>query len=56
MAGQTKDDPESQAWFRHNGFSECGILCGINGGVGEVFFCKGLQKGVEFSSPSSREY
>jgi N-acetylglutamate synthase-like GNAT family acetyltransferase len=33
------DEPEPQAWHRHMGFVECGILNGVNeGGVGEVFF------------------
>ena len=37
------DEPEPQAWHRHVGFAECGIIAGINpGGVGEVFFRKQL--------------
>ena len=37
------DEPEPQAWHRHVGFEECGIIAGINdGGIGEVFFCKPL--------------
>lgn len=37
------DEPEPQAWHRHVGFVECGIIAGINrGGVGEVFFRKQL--------------
>lgn len=33
-----------QAWHRHVGFEECGIIAGINdGGVGEVFFRKRLR-------------
>jgi ribosomal protein S18 acetylase RimI-like enzyme len=37
------DEPEPQAWHRHMGFAECGILAGVNrGGVGEVFFSKPL--------------
>ena len=37
------DEPEPQAWHRHMGFSECGIINGLNeGGVGEVFFRKSL--------------
>jgi predicted GNAT superfamily acetyltransferase len=33
------DEPQPQAWHRHMGFEECGILNGINaGGIGEVFF------------------
>jgi len=41
------NEPEPQAWHRHMGFEECGIISGINaGGVGEVFFRKRLiQKG-----------
>ncbi len=39
------DEPEPQAWHRHMGFEECGIISGINeGGIGEVFFCKRLTK------------
>lgn len=37
------DEPEPQAWHRHAGFEECGIITGLNkGGVGEVFFRKWL--------------
>jgi N-acetylglutamate synthase-like GNAT family acetyltransferase len=33
------NEPEPQAWHRHMGFTECGIIAGINaGGVGELFF------------------
>ena len=41
------NEPEPQAWHRHMGFEECGIINGINaGGAGEVFFRKRLgQKG-----------
>lgn len=31
-----------QAWHRRAGFEECGIIAGINEGVGEVFFRKSL--------------
>ncbi|MBI4471132.1 MAG: GNAT family N-acetyltransferase [Acidobacteria bacterium] len=37
------DEAEPQAWHRHIGFEECGIIAGINaGGVGEIFFRKQL--------------
>ena len=37
------DEPAPQAWHRHVGFEECGIIAGINeGGIGEVFFRKRL--------------
>lgn len=37
------NEPEPQAWHRHVGFEECGIVAGLNGdGVGEVFFRKRL--------------
>ncbi|HUV43930.1 MAG TPA: GNAT family N-acetyltransferase [Dehalococcoidales bacterium] len=37
------NEPEPQAWHRHVGFEECGIIAGINtGGAGEVFFRKRL--------------
>ncbi len=37
------DEPEPQAWHRHMGFEECGIINGLNeGGIGEVFFKKVL--------------
>lgn len=36
------DEREPQAWHRRAGFEECGIIAGINKGVGEVFFRKGL--------------
>ncbi len=33
------DEPEPQAWHRHMGFEDCGIITGINeGGVSEIFF------------------
>jgi len=33
------DEPEPQAWHRHMGFQDCGIITGINdGGVSELFF------------------
>lgn len=37
------NEAEPQAWHRHVGFEECGIIAGINeGGIGEVFFRKEL--------------
>ena len=43
MSSSQIDEPPPQAWHRHMGFEECGILSGINpGGVGEVFFRKVL--------------
>jgi GNAT superfamily N-acetyltransferase len=43
MSSSQVDEPPPQAWHRHMGFEECGILAGINpGGVGEVFFRKAL--------------
>ena len=37
------DEAEPQAWHRHVGFEERGIIAGINeGGIGEVFFSKQL--------------
>ncbi|PAP75605.1 GNAT family N-acetyltransferase [Rubrivirga marina] len=37
------DEPEPQAWHRHVGFEECGLIAGLNeGGVGEVFFRKAV--------------
>ena len=38
------DEPEPQMWHRKIGFEECGIIAGINDGVGEVFFRKTLGK------------
>ena len=38
------NEPAPQAWHRHVGFEECGIIGGINdGGIGEVFFRKRLR-------------
>jgi len=38
------NEPEPQAWHRHMGFEECGIIAGINeGGIGEIFFRKNLR-------------
>ena len=36
------DEAPPQAWHRHMGFGECGIIAGINDGVDEVFFRKAL--------------
>lgn len=37
------DEPGPQAWHRHMGFEECGVINGLNdGGIGEVFFRKAL--------------
>ena len=42
-SSQVNESPP-QAWHRHVGFEECGIIGGINdGGIGEVFFCKRLR-------------
>lgn len=39
------NEPEPQAWHRHVGFEECGIIAGINeGGIGEIFFRKDLSR------------
>ncbi len=33
------DEPAPQAWHRHMGFEECGLISQINeGGIGEIFF------------------
>lgn len=38
------NEPEPQAWHRHVGFEECGIIAGINrNGIGEIFFRKRLR-------------
>ena len=43
LSSSQADEPEPQAWHRHMGFAECGILSGLNeGGIGEVFFVKNL--------------
>jgi len=37
------DEAQPQAWHRHMGFEECGVINGINaGGIGEIFFRKAL--------------
>jgi len=37
------DEDQPQAWHRHMGFEECGVINGINeGGIGEIFFRKTL--------------
>lgn len=37
------DEPVPQAWHRHIGFEECGVISGFNeGGIGEVFFRKSI--------------
>jgi N-acetylglutamate synthase-like GNAT family acetyltransferase len=34
------DESSPQEWHRHIGFEECGMISGINEGIGEVFFRK----------------
>lgn len=37
------NEPEPQAWHRHMGFEECGVITGLNhGAIGEVFFRKAI--------------
>ena len=36
------DEAKPQEWHRHVGFKECGMISGINEGIGEVFFRKHL--------------
>ncbi|WP_158602158.1 GNAT family N-acetyltransferase [Cohnella endophytica] len=36
------DEAEPQQWHRHVGFKECGIINGINDGIGEILFVKEL--------------
>ena len=44
LSSSQVDEAEPQAWHRHMGFVECGLIGGINdGGVGEVFFRKRLR-------------
>ncbi len=38
------NEKEPQAWHRHVGFIECGILNGVNDGIGEIFFRKPLNQ------------
>ncbi|HEY33266.1 MAG TPA: GNAT family N-acetyltransferase [Dehalococcoidia bacterium] len=48
------NEQEPQAWHRHMGFEECGIISGINaGGVGEVFFRKQLKGGANNVRPEN---
>jgi GNAT superfamily N-acetyltransferase len=43
LSSSQANEAEPQAWHRHVGFEECGILNGINeDGVGEIFFRKKL--------------
>ena len=40
-SSSTANEAEPQAWHRHMGFVECGVISGLNeGGVGEIFFRK----------------
>jgi len=41
-SSSTANEAEPQAWHRHMGFEECGLIAGINDGVGELFFRKAL--------------
>lgn len=34
------DEAKPQEWHRHVGFEECGIISGINEGIGEIFLRK----------------
>ncbi len=48
MSSSSADEPEPQAWHRHMGFRDCGIVIepsgqAFNRGVGEVFFAKELR-------------
>ncbi len=36
------DESSPEEWHRHIGFEECGIISGINEGIGEIFFRKNL--------------
>ena len=36
------DEADPQRWHRHVGFKECGIINGINDGIGEMMFVKDL--------------
>ena len=36
------DEPAPQSWHRHMGFAECGVISGLNEGIGEIFFVKDL--------------
>lgn len=38
------NEAEPQQWHRHMGFAECGIINGINDGIGEVLFVKPLSR------------
>jgi GNAT superfamily N-acetyltransferase len=50
------DEPEPQAWHRHMGFAECGIIAGINpGGIGEVFYVKQLVAAPDRSNISTTQ-
>ncbi len=41
------DESEPQAWHRHMGFQDCGLIAGINkGGVSELFFRKAVPPAV----------
>ena len=44
LSSSQVDEAEPQAWHRHVGFEECGLIGSINdGGIGEVFFRKRLR-------------
>lgn len=43
FSSSQENEPEPQAWHRHMGFVDCGVLAGLNeDGAGEVFFRKDL--------------
>ncbi|MFX1481626.1 MAG: GNAT family N-acetyltransferase [Promethearchaeota archaeon] len=44
LSSSQANESEPQAWHRSVGFSECGIISGINeDGIGEIFFRKDLK-------------
>jgi ribosomal protein S18 acetylase RimI-like enzyme len=43
LSSAQTNEPAAQAWHRHVGFVECGVITGVNDGdVGELFFRKSL--------------
>jgi ribosomal protein S18 acetylase RimI-like enzyme len=48
LSSSQANEPEPQEWHRHMGFTECGVLAGINeNGIDEIFFRKPLASAGE---------
>lgn len=59
LSSSHANEPEPQAWHRHMGFCDCGVLHGMNDDeIDEIFFRKrfaaGAPAGIATSQPEDR--